>query len=135
MPNAARTNDPTAHGPPLNPGPGSPDVDIGNQPAWRALPSGAGGAVEALSNTMNSFLSEPVLNPASAGPKLPQIVQGMTEAAAQAAADAASLATSNPAAVAAAAQAAVQAATQTATLATTTTTLTTAWTSASAAPG
>jgi uncharacterized Zn-binding protein involved in type VI secretion len=35
MPPAARVNDPTSHGSPLTPGPGSPDVQIGGQPAWR----------------------------------------------------------------------------------------------------
>jgi uncharacterized Zn-binding protein involved in type VI secretion len=33
---AARLSDPTAHGAPLFPGPGSPNVTIGGQPAWRA---------------------------------------------------------------------------------------------------
>ncbi len=37
MPPAARITDPTTHGAPLAPGPGSPDVLIGNLPAWRAL--------------------------------------------------------------------------------------------------
>jgi uncharacterized Zn-binding protein involved in type VI secretion len=37
MPPAARITDPTTHGAPLSPGPGSPDVMIGNLPAWRAL--------------------------------------------------------------------------------------------------
>ena len=32
---AARLGDMTAHGTPLAPGPGSPTVLIGNQPAWR----------------------------------------------------------------------------------------------------
>ena len=36
MPPAARIFDPTAHGAPLGPGPGSPDVFIGGLPAWRA---------------------------------------------------------------------------------------------------
>lgn len=34
---AARIFDPTMHGSPLMPGPGSPNVFIGNLPAWRAL--------------------------------------------------------------------------------------------------
>lgn len=37
MPPAARVLDPTAHGTPLGPGPGSPNVLIGGLPAWRAL--------------------------------------------------------------------------------------------------
>jgi uncharacterized Zn-binding protein involved in type VI secretion len=34
---AARLNDPTTHGSPLFPGPGSLNVIIGNMPAWRAM--------------------------------------------------------------------------------------------------
>lgn len=37
MPPAARITDPTTHGMPLAPGPGSTDVLIGGLPAWRAL--------------------------------------------------------------------------------------------------
>jgi uncharacterized Zn-binding protein involved in type VI secretion len=37
MPMAARVTDPTTHGAPLSPGPGSPNVMIGGMPAWRAL--------------------------------------------------------------------------------------------------
>src|SRR5579859_2186084 len=37
MPPAARVTDPTMHGAPLSPGPGSLNVMIGNQPAWRAI--------------------------------------------------------------------------------------------------
>ncbi len=36
MPFAARIGDPTSHGTPLAPGPGSPNVLIGGMPAWRA---------------------------------------------------------------------------------------------------
>ncbi|MFD1955264.1 PAAR domain-containing protein [Paenibacillus thailandensis] len=36
MPPAARVGDPTSHGTPLGPGPGSPNVLIGGKPAWRA---------------------------------------------------------------------------------------------------
>ncbi len=36
MPVAARVGDMTAHGTPLGPGPGSPNVLIGGMPAWRA---------------------------------------------------------------------------------------------------
>lgn len=35
MPPAARVGDPTAHGTPLGPGIGSPNVLIGGMPAWR----------------------------------------------------------------------------------------------------
>lgn len=34
---AARVTDPTTHGAPLSPGPGSPNVLIANLPAWRAI--------------------------------------------------------------------------------------------------
>ncbi len=37
MPLAARVSDPTTHGAPLFPGPGSLNVMIGGMPAWRAL--------------------------------------------------------------------------------------------------
>jgi uncharacterized Zn-binding protein involved in type VI secretion len=37
MPPAARVSDPTTHGAPLSPGPGSTDVLIGNMPAWRTM--------------------------------------------------------------------------------------------------
>lgn len=37
MPPAARTADPTTHGAPLAPGPGSANVLIGGMPAWRAV--------------------------------------------------------------------------------------------------
>lgn len=36
MPPAARMGDPTSHGLPLSPGPGSANVLIGGKPAWRA---------------------------------------------------------------------------------------------------
>jgi len=36
IPLAARVGDPTGHGTPLAPGPGSPNVLIGGKPAWRA---------------------------------------------------------------------------------------------------
>jgi len=36
MPPAARVGDPTSHGTPLAPGPGSANVLIGGMPAWRA---------------------------------------------------------------------------------------------------
>jgi uncharacterized Zn-binding protein involved in type VI secretion len=36
MPPAARVGDPTSHGIPLSPGPGSATVLIGGKPAWRA---------------------------------------------------------------------------------------------------
>jgi len=37
MPPAVRVTDPTTHGAPLSPGPGSTNVIIGGLPAWRAM--------------------------------------------------------------------------------------------------
>ncbi len=122
MPPAARTNDPTGHGNPLNPGPGSNDVLIGYMPAWRALPSSVASALDAISNTMKSFLAKPVMTPADAAADIAEICQNLTEGGAKAAAAGA------PAAASAAG-------TQLATLNSTNAALTTTWTSASAAPG
>lgn len=43
---AARVADPTMHGTPLTPGPGSPNVMIGFRPAWRGLPAAAAAALQ-----------------------------------------------------------------------------------------
>ncbi len=119
---AARVTDLTSHGVPLAPGPGSPTVLIGGLPAWRALPSGIGGAIEAVSNTMQSFMSSPLLTPANASGQLAQIQSGLMQAAAAAASQ------GNPAGVAAATSAAVL-------LNTTNIALTAAWTAGCAVPG
>jgi uncharacterized Zn-binding protein involved in type VI secretion len=122
MPLAARTGDPTSHGSPLAPGPGSTTVLIGGMPAWRALPAGAAAAVNAISNSMNSFMTRPQMTPVDATASLVQIsaalVQGGTAAAAA----------GQPAA-------AGTAGTAVATLNTTNVALTTTWTAASAVPG
>lgn len=122
MPAAARVTDNTAHGNPLAPGPGSPTVLIGFMPAWRALPSSVGAAVDAISNAMQSFMTKPTMTPADAAADIAQISQKLTEGGAKAAAEGA------PGAAGAAAS-------QLATLNSTNVSLTTAWTSASAAPG
>jgi uncharacterized Zn-binding protein involved in type VI secretion len=122
MPFAARVSDTTGHGMPLGPGPGSPTVMIGKMPAWRALPASIGPAVEAASNAMQSFMSVPVITPASAQSQLVQIQQGLMQAAGSAAAK------GNPAGVAAASAAL-------ATITATNISLTAAWTAASAVPG
>ena len=59
---------------------------IGYMPAWRAIPSGAAAAIEGASNAMQSFMSSPVLNPASAASDIAQITAKMGQAAGQAAA-------------------------------------------------
>ena len=120
MPFAARTNDPTSHGNPLNPGPGSLTVKIGNMPAWRALPSSVASAVDGISNAMNSFMTKPVMTPADATADLAQISAKLTQGGA---------------AAAWARAAAGAAGSQVATLNSTNVTLTATWTTASAAPG
>jgi hypothetical protein len=91
-------------------------------PAWRALPAGVGGAVESISNAMQSFMTAPVMTPADAAAKLVQIGQGLIQAAVQAGI------AGNPSAIG-------DATSQVVSLTTTNVTLTTAWTTASAAPG
>ncbi len=122
MPAAARISDNTAHGNPLAPGPGSLTVLIGNKPAWRALPASMQAAVDGLSNAMQSFMSKPMMNPASAAADFAQITQGLGQVGGQAAA-------------AGSPGTAATAGSQIATVTATNATLTTAWTAASAAPG
>jgi hypothetical protein len=95
---------------------------IGKMPAWRAMPAGIGGAVEAASNAMQSFMILPVITPASAQSQLAQIQQGLMQSASAAAGK------GNPAGVAAASAAL-------ATITATNISLTAAWTAASAVPG
>jgi len=123
MPPAARVADPTSHvATPLAPGPGSVTVLISFMPAWRALPASVGSAVESLSNTMNQFMTTPVLTPASAASKIAKISQGLGQAAGE------SAAAGNPAAVGASAG-------SLAAVNTTNVALSATWTTASAAPG
>ena len=112
----------TSHGPPTNPGPGSPDVSIGFMPAWRALPASVGAAVDAISNAMDAFMNKPVLNPGSAGADIAKISQNLVQGGAKAAA-------------AGAPAAAATAASQIGTLNATNVTLTATWTAASVVPG
>jgi uncharacterized Zn-binding protein involved in type VI secretion len=97
-------------------------VTIGFMPAWRALPSSVGTAVEGITNSMDSFMKTPVMTPANAAVNVAQIsaclVMGGVVAAAAGVPTAADMAS---------AQATVINSTNTA--------LTTAWTSASAVPG
>jgi len=95
---------------------------IGGQPAWRALPSGPGGALDALSNTMKSFMQTPVLTPASAASDLVKASTDMVKLAAECAL------AGSPGVVGTAAS-------QVLTLNTTNVALTATWTAASAAPG
>lgn len=122
MPPAARVTDMTSHGTPLTPGPGSLTVMIGFMPAWRALPAGIGGGLEAASQKMDQFMQKPVMTPADATPLLAQISADLVQAGADAAGE------GNPAGVGAAAGG-------TGALNGTNAALTATWTTASAVPG
>lgn len=122
MPFAARVMDMTSHSPPLNPGPGSLDVMIGFMPAWRALPTSVAGAVDAISNSMNSFMMRPQMTPVDATASLAQISAALGQGGAAAAA-------------AGAPAAAGTASSMVATLNTTNVALTATWTTASVVPG
>lgn len=82
MPAAARVNDPTAHGKPLGPGPGSADVNIGYAKAWRALPAGVGAGIESATTAVKSLMDSPQLRPAETAQKLADIQNGLTQSAA-----------------------------------------------------
>lgn len=122
MPFAARVSDMTSHSPPLNPGPGSLDVTIGFMPAWRALPTSMAGAVDAISNSMNSFMMRPQMTPVDATASLAQISAALGQGGAAAAG-------------AGAPAAAGTASSMVATLNTTNVALTATWTTASVVPG
>ena len=79
MPEAARVADATQHGPPLAPGPGSPDVKIGYMPAWRAVPKGMGAGIESASNAMKDFMAEATLSPASTPSKLSEAFTALSQ--------------------------------------------------------
>src|SRR5262249_1572337 len=55
---AARLTDNVAHPatPRLAPGPGSPNVLIGNLPAWRGVPAAAAGALQAAKQTSDTAI-------------------------------------------------------------------------------
>jgi uncharacterized Zn-binding protein involved in type VI secretion len=97
-------------------------VNVGFLGAWRALPIGMAGAIEGVSNAMNSFLLRPVMTPVDASISLAQITQGLTAAAALGAQNGA-------AGASAAATGAISG------LMTANTSLTTAWGLASVVPG
>ncbi len=123
MPAAAVQTSQTGHGaPPLSPGPGSADVQIGFLPAWRALPAGMASAVEDASNAVKSFLSKPQMTPADSAADLAQMMAKLGVMGGQAAAN------GSPAAASASA-------TALATLGSTAVTLAATWTTASAVPG
>jgi type VI secretion system secreted protein VgrG len=122
MPQAARIGDLTGHGFPLTPGPGCLTVMVGYLPAWRALPMGMAGAVEGLSNAMDTFMKRPQMTPADAIASLAHISAALIQGGATATAHGA------PAA-------ATTAAGMVTTLTATNVALTTTWTAASVVPG
>ncbi len=67
MPEAARKTDLTTHPGSLAPGPCSPNVNIGDLAAWRAVPGGLGGGIEAASKAVKSMMDavawDPVTTP------------------------------------------------------------------------
>lgn len=56
MPPAARVTDATAHGAPLNPGPGSLTTKIGFLPAWRAVPLAAAAGLQSAKATSDATI-------------------------------------------------------------------------------
>ncbi|HPE73518.1 MAG TPA: PAAR domain-containing protein [Candidatus Competibacter sp.] len=95
---------------------------IGFMPAWRALPTAMAGAVDAISNSMNSFMMRPQMTPVDATASLAQISQALVQGGTAAAASGA------PAA-------AGTAGSMVGTLTTTNVALTATWTAASVVPG
>lgn len=81
MPPAARITDVTDHGPTLNTGPCSPDVDIGDQPAWRALPEDDWSGIETATGSMKEMHQMELLTPEMARPYLTDAEKGLKEAA------------------------------------------------------
>ncbi len=80
MPPAARLTDVTDHGPTLNTGPCSPDVDIGDQPAWRALPEDDWSGIEDATSSMKEMHQMPALTPEMARPYLNDAEEGLEDA-------------------------------------------------------
>jgi uncharacterized Zn-binding protein involved in type VI secretion len=127
MSEAVRVGDLTAHGVPLQ-GSGSPDVSIGGQKAWRAMPEGAGDGLDEASNDTKAIMDvkptpATAFAPPSVIPKAVKIETTMMKVAAQV-----EKALGRPGA-----SAGVTAGF--ATLKTTTITLTAAYTAAAAVPG
>ena len=85
----ARRNDPTLHGPPLHPGPGSPNVFIEHQPVWRAVPLATGQALLAAHRAEDTTIgiAQGGTDAAAGTPGLP-LAQGAEVAAETTAAEA-----------------------------------------------
>jgi hypothetical protein len=94
MPPAARLTDVTDHVPCLNTGPCSPDIHIGDQRAWRALPEDDWSGLEAATEELKTLNKMQLLDPATARPYLTEAEEGLKEAAENAAAHGNNLAAS-----------------------------------------
>ncbi len=71
---AARVGDFVSHPlpPTLGPGPGSPDVKIGNKPAWRGVPAAAAAAMQAVKQVADiAVQAAEAATQAAVGPALP----------------------------------------------------------------
>jgi hypothetical protein len=127
MPEAVRVGDLTAHSAPLQ-GTGSPDVFIGGQKAWRAMPEGAGDGLDEASKDTKAIMDvkptpATAFAPPTVIPKAAKIEATMMKVAAQVEK---ALGMCGPSGGVTAAFTTLKA---------TTITLTTAYTSAAAAPG
>jgi len=83
MAEAVRVGDLTDHSMPID-GAGSPDVNIGGQKAWRAMPEGAGDGLDGPSKTVKEILDKVTVRPPEVMPKLPLIAADMAKVAATA---------------------------------------------------
>jgi uncharacterized Zn-binding protein involved in type VI secretion len=79
---AARITDLTAHGAPLLPGPGSPNVIIGGLLAWRGVPAAMGQQMKLLSEQNQREIDLAVAPPAKAAAMAKGIAAGSAMAAA-----------------------------------------------------
>src|SRR5262249_54572792 len=86
MPQAARLTDLTTHlATPLSPGIGSPDVEIGEMKAWRALPAGMGAGIEKASGIVKALMDSPSILPPTVPANLADLGAGFAEDAGNAA--------------------------------------------------
>ena len=74
---AARILDTTMHGPPLTPGPGSPNTIIGMRLAWRGLPAAAAAALQSAQAASDATVkaAEAATLAAAGTPGLPRLMR------------------------------------------------------------
>ena len=78
---AARITDVTCHQPSLNTGPASPDIYIGDEKAWRALPEDDWGGLEEGTEALMDLNKIEYLTPEMARPYLDDGEEGLKDAA------------------------------------------------------